>query len=238
MKIPQESSDLAEFIGVEFGDGGVSNPWQVVISLNSLLDKEYSIYLKSLIKKLFGIIPYTRKRPGRNNLIIVSTGINLVDFLVSRGVCRGNKIIQKKFDIPIWINNNSSYKRMFVRGLVDTDGCLYIHQHNVAGKNYKNIGFCFTSYSNKLLKSVYKVLLENGLKAHLRLIKHMVNLYSAREVVKYLQIFGSSNPRIYRKYEEWKGARAVYSADLESLYGRKAIRGSNPLPSAFASPKF
>jgi intein/homing endonuclease len=72
--------------------------------------------------------------------------MNLLDFLTSKGVVRGNKILQQ-FDIPEWIKASPEYKKYFVRGLVDTDGCLYIHQHKVGGKLYKNLGLCFSSYS-------------------------------------------------------------------------------------------
>ena len=42
---------LAEFMGIIFGDGGINNDWQLVISLNSLTDREYSDYILKLIYK-------------------------------------------------------------------------------------------------------------------------------------------------------------------------------------------
>ena len=36
IKIPKESTRLAELMGIEFGDGGINNPWQLVITLNAL----------------------------------------------------------------------------------------------------------------------------------------------------------------------------------------------------------
>ena len=35
IKFPCNSILLAEFMGIEFGDGGIGNPWQVVITLNN-----------------------------------------------------------------------------------------------------------------------------------------------------------------------------------------------------------
>jgi hypothetical protein len=45
--IPEDSVQLAEFLGMLAGDGGMSN-FQVTISLNSLLDREYPAYIADL----------------------------------------------------------------------------------------------------------------------------------------------------------------------------------------------
>mgnify|MGYP001609199900 FL=1 len=146
IRFPKNSILLAEFMGIEFGDGGIGNPWQVVITLNSEKDVVFAKYTLDLIHRLFGIDAAVRKRKNKNALQIVSTSISLVDFLVSKGAVRGNKVAQC-FNIPGWIRSKNSYEKAFVRGLVDTDGCLYIHRHIVNGTSYKNIGLCFTSWS-------------------------------------------------------------------------------------------
>ena len=92
IKIPKDSEELAELLGIVFGDGGINNKWQLVISLNSNLDKEYSQYIFSLIKKLFNISAIIRKRPNQNTLVVVASSISLVEFLVSKGAARGNKL--------------------------------------------------------------------------------------------------------------------------------------------------
>lgn len=208
INIPQESLELAEFLGIEFGDGGIGNLWQVVISLNSIKDREYADYVSELGSRLFGIKPAIRKRPGRNVLVIVFTSTAVVDFLVDKGAVRGDKIAQE-IDIPNWIRKNSEYEKALVRGLVDTDGCLYIHKHTIAGTLYKNIGFCFCSFSERLIISVAAILEKNGIKPYITNKGRDIYLYSAQSVIKYLNTFGSSNPRIINKYEEWWDAGAV-----------------------------
>jgi len=49
---PRHSLQLAEFIGIMLGDGGVTN-YQLNITLNSETDKEYIVYVKSLLERLF-----------------------------------------------------------------------------------------------------------------------------------------------------------------------------------------
>ena len=205
IKIPKESVLLAELMGIEFGDGGIGNPWQMVITVNSKKDAVYAKYVADLIHTLFEINPVIRKRKGENTLQIVSSSTSLVDFLVSQGAIRGNKISQG-IDVPEWVRDKASYEKAFVRGLIDTDGCLYIHRHATKSIVYKNIGFCFTSWSKNLLNSVSDIFRKFGIKPHIVDRGRRIYLYGGNSVIKYITAFGSANPRISDKYREWKGA--------------------------------
>lgn len=202
ISIPPESEELAELMGIEFGDGGISTPWQIVITLNSLLDREFSQYVKSLVQGLFQTEVVIREREG-HRLLVVCSSTNVLEYLVEKGAVRGNKIRQQ-FDMPPWIGRNLRFQRAFVRGLVDTDGCLYIHKHTVLGHHYSNLGFCFTSYSLPLIQPVGKIFIKNGIEPHITDKGQRIYLYNAKSVVKYLDVFGTSNPRIFRKYLEWR----------------------------------
>lgn len=208
IRVPDNSEYLAELLGVVFGDGGINNEWQLVISLNSEKDAEYANHIVNLIKQLFDINVAVRKRPNQNTLVLVVSSMNLVDFLVGKGAVRGNKIKQE-IDIPTWIAKNKKFERAFVRGLVDTDGCLYIHKHKVSGKEYKNLGFCFTNYSAKLVESIAKILQKNDIKPYVTNSNRNICLYSYKMIERYLQLFESRNPRILEKYEEWRDAGVV-----------------------------
>ncbi len=202
--LPSESSELAEFMGIIFGDGGINNDWQLVITLNSVSDEEYSKYIRNRIAKLFGLNAVVRKRPNMNALVLVCSSMNLVDFLLEKGAVKGNKVRQQ-IDIPIWIKGNSELERSFIRGLVDTDGCLFIHNKKAS----RHIGFCFTSGSLKLITSVAEALKKNSIKPHIADKQKRIYLYSHKAVELYLKIFGSSNPRILNKYQVWRGVRVV-----------------------------
>lgn len=208
INFPKDSEELAELIGIVLGDGGINNDWQLVISLNSILDVRYSKYVAALIQKLFKIQVTIRKRPDQNTLVLVCSSTNLVDFLISKGAIKGNKILQG-INAPDWIRNNKNYAVCFVRGLVDTDGCLFLHKHSVKDKRYVNIGFCFTSFSRKLISSVKNILTDFGIIAHVTDNGKRIYLYREKAVLQYLKIFGSSNPRIFEKYHEWRDARVV-----------------------------
>ena len=208
VKFPNESVQLSELLGIIYGDGAIGNPWQVVISLNSIMDANYCIYLSELLENLFQIKVAVRKRPNQNTLLIVLSSINAVDYLVSKGAVRGNKISQHHL-IPSWIKEKPEFARFFIRGLVDTDGCIYLHNHFVKGKKYVNIGLCLTNFSTELILSIDTVLRENNIKTHIADHGRRIYLYSQKEVEKYLRTFGSSNLRILNKYKQWRDARAV-----------------------------
>src|SRR3990167_9504638 len=123
--LPKHSPELAEFFGIMLGDGGINNDWQATITVNALADKNYANYIVGLCVSLFGVTPAIRKRKDKQALVIALASTSVVDFLVAQGLPRGNKLAGV-LQIPKWILAKSEYKRACVRGLVDTDGCLYI----------------------------------------------------------------------------------------------------------------
>ncbi|MEK7567743.1 MAG: LAGLIDADG family homing endonuclease [Patescibacteria group bacterium] len=202
VSLPKHSIRFAEFIGLMMGDGGINNLWQANITLNAIKDSDYAVYVSKLCYDLFGVFPAVRKRKNKQALVISLASTTIIDFLVSSGLPRGNKI-KAGLKIPKWILANKSYRIACVRGLMDTDGCLFIHNHRVSGKVYKNIGLCFTSYSVELIIQVVGIFEEFGIPAHINGKGRNIYLYRAESVSKYLKIFGTSNKRISSVYRKW-----------------------------------
>ena len=203
--LPKYSTSLAEFFGIMLGDGGINNPWQANITLNAIKDREYSAYILKLCEKLFGITPAIRKRKEKQAIVISLASTTIVDFLVAQGLPRGNKL-KNGLRIPQWILHNKEYRIACVRGLVDTDGCIFTHKHLVNGNMYENIGLCFTSYSPELIMGVATILEEFAIIPHISGRSRNIYLYRKDMVIKYLKIFNSSNKRIRSAYKKWKGA--------------------------------
>lgn len=203
--LPKNSIQLAEFFGLMMGDGGINNPWQITITMNFIKDKNYSDYISELIINLFGVAPVMRKRKGRQALVISLASTTVVNFLVDNGLIRGNKI-KGGLKIPLWILSKKSYRIACVRGLVDTDGCLFIHKHSVGGKKYNNIGLCFTSYSKDLINQVAEIFEENKIIPHISNKGRNIYLYKEEAIARYLKIFGTSNNRISKVFNNWRDA--------------------------------
>lgn len=195
---PNFSQNLAEFVGIVLGDGGITQR-QITITLHDKDDKEYSKFVVALIKKLFNVPvgTYHRKRDSVVNYVISRS--ELVRFCVDKlGLKKGNKIKQQ-IDIPNWIKRNKQYRVVCVRGLVDTDGCVFTHSYKVNGKLYRYKKLVFTSYSRPLRQSVFNILRDIGLKPRLAGNRD-VRLDSIENMQRYFRLVGSHNPKHLNKY--------------------------------------
>jgi len=194
---PKFSVELAEFIGIMLGDGGMSKT-QLCITLHHKTDLEYSRFVKILIKNLFNVTPavYHLSKYSVNNIVVSRT--ELVKFLNTLGLPIGNKIRQK-IDIPKWIKNNPKYTIACLRGLVDTDGCVFKHTYQVNGKFYSYNKLSFTTASALLRLSVFNVLKQFGLNPRISQNRD-VRLDSQSDMKKYFDLIGSHNPKHLKKY--------------------------------------
>lgn len=197
IKKPDYSGDLAEFVGIVLGDGGLTYG-QLVITLNCVDDLEYSNFVADLLFKLFGFLPKRRVRRNSKVILIRASRVDLIRFCQKIGLKLGNKIKQQ-VNIPDWIKNNLDFKRSCLRGLVDTDGSLIIHKYKSKGKPYvyKKIGF--TSKSSPLLKSVSEILNELNIK-HRFGNNFDIRIEAKNDVEKYFNLVGSHNPKHLKRY--------------------------------------
>ena len=122
---------------------------------------------------------------------------NLNEFLCVLGLKTGNKVKQQ-VDVPLWIKNNRKYFKYCLRGLMDTDGGIFVHRYKVNGKKYSYLKLSFSNMSQPLRVFVYQTLTDLGFNPKLAGNKH-VWLYSDSEARRYLDIVGSSNYRLLRR---------------------------------------
>lgn len=187
---PKRNPELAEFVGVMMGDGGITNK-QVTITLNYKTDKPYSIFVGNLIEKLFKTKPsiYFRKNESAVNIVVSRT--RLVEFCKSIGLKVGNKLKQN-LDIPKWIKGDKSLKISCVKGLMDTDGCIFNECHRINEKKYCYPRLSFVSASKKLRPSVFRILEELGFSPKIR-GNRAVQLENREEILRYFKLIGTSN---------------------------------------------
>ncbi len=195
---PKKSEDLAEFTGIVLGDGGITQR-QVTVTFCSKDEKEYGEFVTRLIKKLFNVPIgiYYDKKSAAVDLVISRS--ELVNFCIEKlGLKRGNKIKQQ-VDIPDWIKQNKLYLIACIRGLVDTDGCIFTHRYKSKGKWYGYKKFSFTSYSEPLRQSVFNFLRSNGFNPRLAQ-KRDVRLDSEKDTRRYFQLVGFHNSKNLKRY--------------------------------------
>lgn len=195
---PCFSAELAEFVGIVLGDGGITQR-QVTIALHYKDDKEYSKFVVALIKKLFNV-PVGKYYCKKSSVVKFSVSRSeLVHFCVGKlGLKQGNKIKQQ-VDIPLWIKKNNLYLIACVRGLIDTDGCIFTHRYKVNGKFYSYKKLAFTSYSKPLRQSVFNILKDIGVNPRLAQNRD-VRLDRIEDVQRYFRLVGSQNPKHLKRY--------------------------------------
>lgn len=193
---PKKSSELAEFLGMMIGDGGMSK-YQITITLHRTLDAQYGRFVVNTIQNLFRVTPHIRHVPQDSVMHITVSRKNLVEYLNSIGLPIGDKI-RNKIDIPAWILKNRAYKKAVVRGLMDTDGCVVIHRYRTKGKSYVYKKLMFSNKSEQLLNTFMNILQSMRIKA--RWSKNSIWIDGQGEVEKYIKTIGFHNPKHLKRY--------------------------------------
>lgn len=197
---PVFSEELAEFVGIMLGDGGISKH-QFTVTLNSVTDKEYLKFVEKLIRKLFDVSmgAYRDKRSLAKRIVV--SRIGLVSYLTNVvGMKAGNKVKQQ-VDIPVWVKENRSYSIACLRGLIDTDGCIILHQYLSKGKRYQYKKVGFTSRSYPLIKSASETLLILGIKHRIMKNGWDIKIEAGKDVERYFQVVGTHNSKHEKRYK-------------------------------------
>lgn len=192
------TNKLAEFIGILLGDGCIQ-PEQVSITLNSVADSDYIIYVSDLIRELFQYSPSIHSRLPTKATVILISGKDFTAKLISKGMKLGNKVTQQ-VDVPDWIKQNQELSHWCLRGMVDTDGGIFTHSYVIKQKRYSYQKLNFSNLSQPLRHFAFNTLLSVGLTPKYR-ENNQVWLYSQKEVRRYLDIVGSSNYRLLKKFK-------------------------------------
>lgn len=198
-KVPlKKSIDLAELVGILLGDGGIT-PTQITIAVNSIADKNYVPFIKNLLRKLFKFSFKSFKKNDCNAVTIYVNSVFLVDYLTKIGLRPGNKV-KLQVGVPDWIKISRQYRIACLRGLMDTDGGVFLHKYRVNGNLYVYKKICFSNRSIPLLNFVYRTLLDLGFvpKMISKVENKKVWLYNKNEVEGYLQIVGTHNSRLLK----------------------------------------
>lgn len=206
---PKYSEKLAEFMGILIGDGHLSE-YQLSVTTNSKTDREHALFVQKMIKKLFGIQSTLKNKKRENAVNVVASSKTLVQFINNRGMPIGNKI-KNSVSIPPWILRSAVYKKAFIRGLFDTDGCIYLDTHKINGKTYKHLGWTITSASDRLIADVLKTLRTLGFSPTNKISQESVYLRRQKEIKRYFKEIGTSNLKHYKRYRKFIGGVPKWS---------------------------
>lgn len=195
IKKPRKSEQLAELMGILAGDGHVGQ-YQTSVVTNAQTDYEHALYVQKLLKETFKLPVSLNKRRNSNALVILLSSKNACDYLRTIGMPSGNKT-RDQLQPPSWIFENTKFKKAYLRGLIDTGGCVYLDRHRVKGKDYASYCIAFTSASVPLLDFVEHILCNEGF-SPTRWGRN-VRLRRKRDVLEYVKQIGFSNPKHARR---------------------------------------
>lgn len=118
--LPDQSIQLAEFLGIMLGDGHISH-FQTIVTLGTK-ELPYVRYVQELMQELFKVkATISIKRSGYRDVYIGSTLIT--KWLKEQGLVE-NKVAAQ-VGVPEWIMSDKKYMKAFARGFFDTDGSVY-----------------------------------------------------------------------------------------------------------------
>lgn len=200
VKLPKYSVALAELCGILAGDGHVGT-YQVSMTTNARTDKQHARHVQTLFTEIFQIRATIAKRSDSNAVVVVASSKVLCDFFKKIGLTQGNKVLEQ-LPIPKWVELNTFYAQAFVRGLFDTDGCVYSDTHVIREKTYKNIGIAFVNRSLPLLGFFKNTIESLGLHPTQK-TKYTVFLRRKKDIVRYFEIIGSSNEKHLKRFCEF-----------------------------------
>lgn len=196
---PKLNPELAEVFGIILGDGHLSEYAQgkkvrvycVRIAGNSLSDKDYiKEYIPKLFSRVFrekGAIIQSKKS---NCAYYTLYGKEMVEFLKKNGLKTGNKV-KNNIGIPDWIKKDKDLLRRCIRGLIDTDGCIYY----ISKKTNRNIRITFTNHAYRLLNDCREGLLKLGFSPSKIIRGYDICLSKKKDIEKYIKEVGFSNSK-------------------------------------------
>lgn len=199
---PRRSAELAEFLGIMQGDGHLAT-YQVLIATNSETDVKHARFVGRLGKKLFGIAPRISTRKDEKTIRVVFSSKNMVASLKKFGMPIGNKL-DHGLSIPKWIAASTKYKKAFIRGLFDTDGCLFLDKHRTKHKLYEHIGWMITSVSPHFREQIVQTMYELGFRPSCQPSQISVFLRRQVDIRRFFDEVGSSNKKHLDRYHSFQ----------------------------------
>lgn len=136
----EKNNELAEFIGILLGDGNIRDfstvvegnnhvtVYRVSVTLNSE-EEEIQNRVKELFKRISGREPTTYYSKHSKAVDIYLYSKDFVERLEDVGMQTGNKK-ENQVGVPEWVKEDESFSKACLRGLVDTDGAIYVRSHD------------------------------------------------------------------------------------------------------------
>lgn len=195
------NDEMCEFVGAFIGDGYLSRYGKeglvVGITGNADLDEEYiKNHLAPLVKKHFpSVNPSFSYKKDENTLQLRFYSKELSHFLLSLGFLPGVKTRTVK--IPSLIEEDKKLLYSTIRGIFDTDGCLFFDKRSSYKNPYPRIviqvaSIPLISQLEKHLSSEFSLYVDKSNRDGKR---NTLEIYGHQQLQRFLKLIGFSNKR-------------------------------------------
>lgn len=189
--LPAINSDLAEFLGILYGDGCLSRDnYLIDISGSSKADLLYhKTRVGPLLKNLFNLEP---RYKFQRNCIHTGFGAKLLHGYLSDTFSFPIGEKKGRMHIPPKIYEKDEYKYAFLRGLFDTDGGIDYH-------HFRSSQIHYTCFDPIFLKEVFDLYKNLGFNA--KLAKKRIKMFDREEISRFFSEVCPANPKHQYKYQ-------------------------------------
>lgn len=189
VRLPKQSVQLAEFLGIMLGDGHISH-FQTIVTLGTK-ELPYVQYVQKLMQELFKVkATISVKKSGYRDVYIGSTLIT--KWLKEQGLVE-NKVAAQ-VGIPEWIMSDKKYMGAFARGFFDTDGSVYSLRFGIQ--------ISLTNRSAPLLLALQDILRKLGYKAS-ETSAYKVYITKRRDVERFFKEIAPANNKHRRRFDKF-----------------------------------
>lgn len=218
----QDKEKISEICGAIIGDGWIqSNERNFFLAGDPVEDKDYyDIHLSRLFKEVLTSVK-VKSFPYWKVYGISIHNQNLIRKLLGWGLPKGKKTHIVR--VPRWIKDSEDkIKKAFLRGLFDTDGCVFCQKsygkyNNEFDLNYHSkIRLRITSVSQKLIEDIFllceklglrvtKIKINGGFKHNRNCSDvYLLNINEMNSIKRWFVEIKPSNNKHTTKYLVWK----------------------------------
>jgi intein/homing endonuclease len=234
MKIDEE---LAELLGIHIGDGCISenNRYSEYYLGGDLIEeREYHdnwvgpLFNKKIMIPLFNKKVNYKEHPKVGVYAFHIFDKKLVDFFKSFGICSGSKI---NSGIPKTILSDKKLLKRFLRGLFDTDGCIYFDKNYSSKNPISNVPkILIGTVSKELINDVYFSLFKLGIHPIMQKpykgkkdknIVYRIRICRKKDINYFIKEIKFKNPKHYTKWLVFK--KLGYCPSFTNLKQRKIL---------------
>jgi intein/homing endonuclease len=198
------NKESAELVGIMLGDGGMRSSkkgYYVAAFGNSETEKEYMLkFVSKLFERIFYEKPSVHYNSFSKEIRLQLTNKLVLIKAKKLGLILGNKH-KNNVGIPLWIFSNKEFIKACIRGLIDTDGCVY------SKWSYPRIPQIeFYSSIPRLQKDFSKAIMLLGIRISKwrkrKKASSVCGIYGKEEVFKYYKEIGFNNLKNLKRFKE------------------------------------